>query len=253
MTGFSEWQSNESRIRQFIENTWSRLGKVLNKEDICLATNGLANMKIVWSEMSPQFQNNYISSLSSMAQIDSAVSISCLIYSWGMMNIPLEEFCTKIQGPTLLSVVTEESSNRGQLFDFDDQAVSNILYGLSLLNANFYQHLSIENQNFLLKYLQFNVPYSKVKRGQCLSNSLYGLGKLEYSAQNSSYRVWEALPSFVDVFSSQEFSNFVYGLAKIECSWDMLSLQSQDALMRGCLRLYPLITNQVSEFLMSVQ
>ena len=114
----------------------------MNEQEVCSTLHGFAKMSARWDELSDAMRRSMLVSIASLASVG-ALCLACTIYSLGMLGATWDRLPHKIRESFMVS----STQRRMQ-----DQTISNVIYGLSLLKSS-WATLEPEFRDVLLKNL----------------------------------------------------------------------------------------------------
>ena len=115
---------------------------IMNEQEVCSTLHGFAKMSARWDELSDAMRRSMLVSIASLASVG-ALCLACTIYSLGMLGATWDRLPHKIRESFMVS----STQRRMQ-----DQTISNVIYGLSLLKSS-WATLEPEFRDVLLKNL----------------------------------------------------------------------------------------------------
>ena len=115
---------------------------IMNEQEVCSTLHGFAKMSTRWDELSDGMRRSMLVSIASLSSVG-ALCLACSIYSLGMLGATWDRLPHKIRESFMLSATQRR---------MQDQTISNVIYGLSLLKAS-WATLEPEFRDVLLKNL----------------------------------------------------------------------------------------------------
>jgi hypothetical protein len=215
--------SNELKVA--LDQGLLRLADQMHEQEISSYLYGLAKMEMRWSDLSLTGQETVKSRIATLGTM-SHVCLACMVYSLGMLGAQVgslpAEVCRHVVSSARQSPLT-------------DQTLSNTLYGLSLMGAE-WDTLSTDLRDTLLASLASPTAFLH-DTPQHVTNTLWALGKMDATwLQLPGEALTAALLRCVDQCGPQELANAVYGLAIMDVPWSSLSVETVRALEKALLR-----------------
>jgi hypothetical protein len=99
---------------------------IMNEQEVCSTMHGFAKMSARWDDLSDVMRRSMLVSIASLASVG-ALCLACTIYSLGMLGATWDRLPYKIR---------ECFMNAANQRNMQDQTISNVVYGLSLLKAS---------------------------------------------------------------------------------------------------------------------
>jgi hypothetical protein len=103
-----------------------RMKSIMNEQEVCSTMHGFAKMSARWDDLSDVMRRSMLVSIASLASVG-ALCLACTIYSLGMLGATWDRLPYKIR---------ECFMNAANQRNMQDQTISNVVYGLSLLKAS---------------------------------------------------------------------------------------------------------------------
>jgi hypothetical protein len=212
---------------------YDRMKLIMNEQEVCSTLHGFAKMSAKWDDISDSMRRSMLVSIASLLSVGS-LCLACSVYSLGMLGATWDRLPNKIRESF------QESANARRM---QDQTISNVVYGLSLLKTSW---ATIEDE--FREVLLDNLAQSDAFKGdvsQHISNTLWGLAKMDASwGLVPSANLEDALNRVADQLSPQETSNALYGLAVLDTPWNSLSIETHRTLHSALTRTILTMTNQ---------
>ena len=224
-------------VGEAIMLAFQKVCRELNEQEVCSIMYGFAYMGANWVAMPEVLRRSMLVSIANLDKVDN-VCLACTIYTLGLLGARWEQL------PLRLREILCRTAERT---DLRDQVLSNILYGLALMEVSW---LDLEEglRSKLLATFQDKVAediFSSSSRDfpQHLSNSLWGLAKMQVPL---ALLPADKLEEFVrkgeagggnSSFKPQEITNTIYSLTLMDAKWRDLAVETRLALRDSIIRL----------------
>jgi len=209
-----------------ITDNFCRVSSAMNEQEVCSSLHGLAKMEARWDTMSDKLQTAVLDGATNLSSIG-CLCLACTIYSLGLLGAKWSELPPDISRHIILTA---------QSRPLTDQTLSNTMYGLSLMQAE-WDTIDSELKEVLLENLAR--PHSLgADIPQHVANILWALGKMDATwRQLPGDNLQTSLLRCVGSFKHQESANVIYGLAIVDVPWAELHLEVNLAIEKsivGC-------------------
>ena len=193
--------------------------EAINEQEVCSTLHGFAKMDAKWDVMPQELKVGLLEMTAQLAEMGS-LCLACTAYSLGIMGCSWDYI-----PPRIRSLLADSAGNA----PLEDQTISNVIYGLSLLGVS-WRDMKSGLKNILLASLARDECFhtSSPSCSQHVCNTIWGLAKLDAN--------WDWLPQnvLVDTFvgcanivNGQETANAFYGLAVMDASWESMPTKLQ--------------------------
>lgn len=222
----ADYHSFEYAFQQSLEENYRRIIPLMSQQEMSSAMHGFAKMSASWDIMHIDLRQTMLTSIVRQTNGLTNISLACCVYSLGLMGASWERLPVRLKDTFLHSM-----AGKG----LRDQTISNIIYGMSLLKAE-WGSLTPEFREILVETLAQPDAF-KDDISQHIANVIWGLAKMDAAWDEVPMSaLLEAFVRVAKVLGPQEISIIIYGLAELDMSWLDISEDIRELICEVILR-----------------